>query len=567
MIKLPCLSNNHNTQSTIRYIKGLSPVKKRLLFHGNLTKNEKARRLKWAICLYLTICASLSFLLLTWTMMASINHSISHSAGSGGGGGGGGGGTVHGHLEVFPTDEWVRNPFNRVRSQRNLSWKSNDKEGKTQHYVNNDEHHSTTVQPFQQRFHLRPQNDSPDTEETYASGKQYQSQQYNQLQQQQQPIPPELQIPDEEPIVQIINTRFMQNQPDLVELGLARLELMRTICLPTLQQQTSQNFLWIIRADPDLHPTIKTGLLNMIATATQETPDFHVVVMGSNDNPSGFRRANHILVSPELVWTDNYNLLQHFQQASQSRIVLETRLDADDGLHIYFVELMQEEAILYLSQANDDPQTENRTNTSSSGNWLVWCAGTHVEWQYGTPWGDLLQSNRTKTEILLNGTEVTVNPNRWKSTLPRMKQKDASSQPQQDDNDKDSDAYGSLLPGLTRGCITPGLTKGYSAQANFEDIPEAQHHHLHLKIEQCHELKQGESQLSVPTSEFNKCLVVWRRLIPNAIRGRTPTSAGMQFVLGKHTSFLSEEAKDALGLEEIDYKEMQPSKFCMKLCL
>jgi hypothetical protein len=43
--------------------------------------------------------------------------------------------------------------------------------------------------------------------------------------------------------------------------------------------------------------------------------------------------------------------------------------------------------------------------------------------------------------------------------------------------------------------------------------------------------------------------VVWKQLVPAAIRGRTPTSAGMQYVLGNHMSSLSPNAKKTLGAD------------------
>ena len=57
-------------------------------------------------------------------------------------------------------------------------------------------------------------------------------------------------------LVHVIETRFMQEQYSLLELGLARLALFESFCLPSILTQTNGNFLWIIRADPNLHPLI-----------------------------------------------------------------------------------------------------------------------------------------------------------------------------------------------------------------------------------------------------------------------------------------------------------------------
>ena len=322
----------------------------------------------------------------------------------------------------------------------------------------------------------------------------------------------------------------MQHQPDLLELGQARLQLLKTLCLPTLQQQTSQNFLWIIRADPQLAEPLKKELLSLIDTATQSNPYFRVVVMATNENPVGFRKP--LTETPDQIWTHNYYLLQHYQQAAQTRAVLETRLDADDGLHIAFVEVMQQEAREQLvdsesmmssnshskakSQGGSKQEDSQKQHTKQSKNWLMWCSGTHVEWQYGAPWEFLAGENSNVTKKQLQDAEDSMD-----STL------------------------GSLMPGLTKGCITPGLTTGYGKYVNFDDVPNAQHHMLHRKVRPCHDPTEQQHE-----HNNKRCLIFWKEVIPAAIRGRTPTSAGMQFVLGKHMSSLSPQARQALGADE-----------------
>jgi hypothetical protein len=49
-------------------------------------------------------------------------------------------------------------------------------------------------------------------------------------------------------VVHVIQTRIMQYQPDLLHLGKARLGLFEAFCLRTMVMQSSQQFLWIIRA-------------------------------------------------------------------------------------------------------------------------------------------------------------------------------------------------------------------------------------------------------------------------------------------------------------------------------
>ncbi len=65
-------------------------------------------------------------------------------------------------------------------------------------------------------------------------------------------------------VVHIVHTRFMQNQPDLIHLAKARLELFQTVCLPSMSNQTTQNFVWIILTDPNLIESIKEEMVQLL---------------------------------------------------------------------------------------------------------------------------------------------------------------------------------------------------------------------------------------------------------------------------------------------------------------
>eukprot|EP00980_Cylindrotheca_fusiformis_P028882 scaffold22666_cov142-Cylindrotheca_fusiformis.AAC.1 len=175
-------------------------------------------------------------------------------------------------------------------------------------------------------------------------------------------------------IVHVIYSRFMQHQPDLVELGLARLELFKTFCLPTITQQTNQEFLWIIRTDPELHPTLKDSLIQAIDGLT------NVAIVGSNEIrkgsiKGGFRGSNAISdILPESLFYGKMILIKSFHNSAQTHTVLETNLDMDDGLGLGFVETAQ-----------------NITHYAFHGNrrrnaWMNLCVGRHLEWQYYAPW-------------------------------------------------------------------------------------------------------------------------------------------------------------------------------------
>ena len=244
----------------------------------------------------------------------------------------------------------------------------------------------------------------------------------------------------------------MQDQPSLVDLGMARLEIFKSFCLPTMASQTSQDFLWIIRTDPLLNDTIKLPLLELL----EPYPNF--VLVASNSNPEGFRGAGAIAdISPENVWSGSYGVIEDYHKAAQSRIVLESRLDADDGLHNSFVEYLEAVAPSYLPEPRS---------------WVVWCAFSHLEWHYNSPFSSI--------------TDVE---------------------------------QGFLIGIKNSACVTSGLTMAYGLEATRDELPKGTHQFLHKVLPECSEDRHHE------------CLKRFKELAPGAIRARTPTSAGMANVI------------------------------------
>ncbi|KAL7545075.1 hypothetical protein ACHAWF_008435, partial [Thalassiosira exigua] len=69
-------------------------------------------------------------------------------------------------------------------------------------------------------------------------------------------------------IIHVLETRFMQMQPSLVELARARLRLFRTVCLPSVTNQTARGrFVWTIRTDPELDEEVKEELAELLEEA------------------------------------------------------------------------------------------------------------------------------------------------------------------------------------------------------------------------------------------------------------------------------------------------------------
>lgn len=168
-------------------------------------------------------------------------------------------------------------------------------------------------------------------------------------------------------VVHVIQTRFMQNQPHLAALGEARLQLLQALTIPSMQHQTVNQFLWIIRTDPELDETILRRLIEAVSNVP------NAVLVGSNENPEGFRQAACVAdITSDTVLAGSLELVRSFHEAAAAHTVLETRCDSDDAVSTDFVELMQESAAAQLHR-----------------DWMVWCAENHVEWQYDSPWSNV----------------------------------------------------------------------------------------------------------------------------------------------------------------------------------
>mmetsp|Transcript_2214 Transcript_2214/g.4717 ORF Transcript_2214/g.4717 Transcript_2214/m.4717 type:complete len:439 (-) Transcript_2214:117-1433(-) len=303
--------------------------------------------------------------------------------------------------------------------------------------------------------------------------------------------------------VHVINTRFMQHQPNLRVLGLARIALFETLCLPSIVSQTNQHFLWVIRADPNLNPELRQKMINLLA------PHQNFIFIGSNYNPApgGFGRSkrklnqqarfekylldqkvpeennntlsvggnNTAIAAQASLWSGNISLLREAfdKSAADDEILLETRLDADDGLHRDFVQTVQEESVKYLIPQN----TSSISKKELERFWRIWCIDANIQWH-------------------------------------PISHKEVTSQ------------EGFLVEEYDNICVTPGLTHGFGAASHRSTIPKYNGHGQLVKIiEQC----KGSSL-------EQSCVARLKSLYPGAIRARTATSAGMVGVLTRDES-------------------------------
>ena len=90
------------------------------------------------------------------------------------------------------------------------------------------------------------------------------------------------------------------------------------------------------------------------------------------------------------IYTGNWTLLERAMAALQGEFsILETRLDANNGLHVQFLEAIQRAALAHWQQ-NLELQ------------WMYWCSPSHVEWHWMDPW------QRQKNERDGGGTATTM---------------------------------------------------------------------------------------------------------------------------------------------------------------
>jgi hypothetical protein len=298
------------------------------------------------------------------------------------------------------------------------------------------------------------------------------------------------------PLIHIINTRFMQEQGNLTALGRSRLALFKIFCLPTMKHQSSQQFIWIIKTDPSLDPLV----LQELVTDLQDYPNFFLVASNVNyrineQYPGAWRGGAEIQdLTRSPIYTGNQTLLLTAMALRDQLPVLETRLDADDGLHVHFLEQVQNEALDKFGVDADDKNEDgsgmngDKDERGTTPKWLYWCARRHMEWHWQDERG--CGSNETLCQL--------------------------------------DQEYGSLS-GVSHSqlCITPGITVGFPVGVEEHEVPVHAHHLLAERI------RSAPPEEGCGYDVTADCLIFVHTFIFEAIRSRTPTSAGMLNAAGE----------------------------------
>lgn len=294
-------------------------------------------------------------------------------------------------------------------------------------------------------------------------------------------------------IIHIVNTRFMQEQGTLKTLGMARYNQFITFCLATMIHQSSQDFLWIIKTDPSLSKDV----LNLMIQAIQESSQSNFYLVESNNNylinkKNGSWRGGEegLDLLQSKIHTGNITRLHQAIALRKERPILETRLDADDGLHPYYIQYLQNMAQEKFLEYEEHP-----------ADWMYWCIRRHLEWH----------------------------PSKGITSLSESTTNKSSSHP-------------GILMAIEhkKVCITPGMTVGFNLGVQLDQIPIYPHDVIYQKLSQkrnstvfhdCypHGLPIESSRDDESNSASTKlpCLDMAEDFVLGAIRSRSWTSAGM----------------------------------------
>ena len=345
------------------------------------------------------------------------------------------------------------------------------------------------------------------------------------------------------PIIHTVSTRFMQNQGTLQNLARSRLSLLEAVCLPSLQHQSilHQNklmelyentkwkdevatmvkqtsgspsvvvdplFLWIIKVDPDIDRQILKELKDILEPVKHFT-----LVVGSNNNfgvgikNGGWRdgQAGQDLLDafkedrvffPQSVGEDEslgsnmHQIIRRAYEAREDRVVLETRLDADDAINVEYIIQLQRVALKNLidtkdshftRKPNDDDDDSTPEQPIQKARWIYFCAEKHMEWNPSSPF---------------------YNPN--------------------------NDAGLLTLIGQFFFCITPGLTIGYAVGTAEGDVPHYEHTDIFPEIAlKSDRERKRDGDVGCGFKPASDCLWIVDNPKISAFRSRSMTSAGM----------------------------------------
>jgi hypothetical protein len=217
------------------------------------------------------------------------------------------------------------------------------------------------------------------------------------------------------------------------------------------------------------------------------------------------------------IYTGNITRLHAAIALREERPVLETRLDADDGLYRHYIQYIQEVA---LDRFKSYEEIDDRISTP---NWLYWCSRRHIEWHSDTD-GSLSKPQAANVGDAEVGYMNVIQHDKY--------------------------------------CVTPGITIGFNV--NNAEVPQFNHNELYRSLENdvsCYDKKVANH------NDRGPCLEIVEDFVFCAIRSRTLTSAGMGNINlaeregGRQPKELTEKlwdfSKQAFGVSKTSVKDTQ----------
>mmetsp|Transcript_27712 Transcript_27712/g.58281 ORF Transcript_27712/g.58281 Transcript_27712/m.58281 type:complete len:486 (-) Transcript_27712:40-1497(-) len=296
---------------------------------------------------------------------------------------------------------------------------------------------------------------------------------------------------DNKNMLHVVTSRFMQDQPKLLALGKARLRLFETFCLPTMLNQKVNNFIWFVMTDPQLDRDLLLNLQSLLephpnfylvaSNAKLLTPANITTMLLARDKEHSYSSDAVEVTADQIILTGDIDMLYSRMLDSNRSLLLETRLDADDGLDSNTLSNIQQIA---------------RAMPVDRSGWQIICSNLHYEWR-----------NNEIMVIAANHTKIR------SSGVLRVVKEDI--------------------------CVTPGYTLVRHREVpsiEFPAWPQLGHNVVNRKWPECKLDEHDEviAKLDTPSasSSGNATYDCWKKMgyYPSAIRSRTITSAGMSRV-------------------------------------
>eukprot|EP00957_Ditylum_brightwellii_P083547 6350619-Ditylum_brightwellii.AAC.2 len=238
-------------------------------------------------------------------------------------------------------------------------------------------------------------------------------------------------------------------------------------------------------------------------------PYSNFILIASNDHSEEYHSISLMTNIPNAsqVWSGDQALVQRVHDVYKTQVVLETMLNADDGLHFTYIEKIQQEATRYLVENVDDGTvTDHIATTAENMRWRVWCVDNRLEWHPRSPFPP-----------------------------PSMSHGGEQSKQKEESNDS---PHGYLAIMHADGCVLSGMTFGYGVGSSRASIPLTPYRNDNHDVPTC-----GKQKVN--------CLRRMEKLAPAVIHPYTSASS----LVGDIINSSSETTKSRMDLPKKKYEK------------